>query len=42
VTADGRPKSTGKAHSWKANYHDVRGLLKFVEAFENAPGSANK
>jgi mannobiose 2-epimerase len=42
VTADGRPKSTGKAHSWKANYHDVRGLLKFVEAFENAPSSAKK
>ena len=33
VTADGKPKSTGKAHSWKANYHDVRALVKFIEAF---------
>lgn len=33
VTADGKPKSTGKAHSWKANYHDVRALVKFVEVF---------
>jgi cellobiose epimerase len=33
VTADGRPKSTGKAHSWKANYHDVRAIVKFTEAF---------
>jgi mannose/cellobiose epimerase-like protein (N-acyl-D-glucosamine 2-epimerase family) len=36
VTADGRPADTTKANSWKANYHDVRGMLKFVEAF--APG----
>lgn len=36
VTADGRPKATGKAHSWKANYHDVRALVKFVEAFDPA------
>lgn len=35
VTVDGRPKSTGKAHNWKANYHDVRAILKFVLAFEN-------
>jgi mannobiose 2-epimerase len=34
VTADGRPRSTAKAHSWKANYHDVRALVKFVEAFK--------
>lgn len=40
VTAEGRPKSTGKAHAWKANYHDVRGMVKFVEAFRNAPGSS--
>jgi mannose/cellobiose epimerase-like protein (N-acyl-D-glucosamine 2-epimerase family) len=33
VTADGRPKDTTKANSWKANYHDVRAMLKFVEAF---------
>ncbi|HXG46999.1 MAG TPA: AGE family epimerase/isomerase [Methylomirabilota bacterium] len=33
VTADGQPKITAKAHSWKANYHDVRALLKFIDAF---------
>lgn len=37
VTAEGKPKSTGKAHSWKANYHDVRGMVKFVEAFRASP-----
>jgi mannose/cellobiose epimerase-like protein (N-acyl-D-glucosamine 2-epimerase family) len=33
VSADGQPKSVGLAHSWKANYHDVRALVKFIEAF---------
>jgi cellobiose epimerase len=33
VTAQGRPKSTGKAHNWKANYHDVRAMMKFIAAF---------
>lgn len=33
VAADGKPKSSGLAHSWKANYHDVRALVKFIEAF---------
>ena len=33
VTVDGNPKRTGLAHSWKANYHDVRALVKFIEAF---------
>jgi cellobiose epimerase len=33
VAADGTPKVTAKAHNWKANYHDVRGMVKFVEAF---------
>lgn len=33
VTADGKFKSTGKAHNWKANYHDMRAMLKFIEAF---------
>lgn len=33
VTADGRPKVTAKAHNWKANYHDVRALMKFIDAF---------
>lgn len=34
VTADGRPKDTAKANSWKTNYHDVRAMLKFVQAFD--------
>lgn len=33
VTADGRPQDTRKAHNWKANYHDVRGVLKFIADF---------
>ncbi len=37
VTADGKPKAAGKAHNWKANYHDVRAIVKFVDAF--APAS---
>jgi hypothetical protein len=32
-TADGTPKNTGKAHAWKADYHDVLALVKYVEAF---------
>ena len=36
VTADGRPKDTTLANSWKANYHDVRGMLKFAGAFAPA------
>ena len=33
VTPDGRPKETIKAGSWKANYHDLRAIIWFVEAF---------
>lgn len=33
VLADGQSRNTSKAHNWKANYHDVRALVKFVEAF---------
>jgi mannobiose 2-epimerase len=36
VTAEGKPKNTAKAHAWKANYHDVRAMVKFVEAFGGA------
>jgi len=36
VAADGTPKNTAKAHSWKANYHDVRAMVKFVEAYGEA------
>lgn len=42
VAADGTPQSTGLAHSWKTLYHDTRGLLKFVEAFEPRPGVHGK
>lgn len=38
VSADGRPKSTAKAHNWKANYHDVRAIVKFIEAFGRPTG----
>lgn len=38
VTAEGRPKNTAKANSWKANYHDVRAMVKFIDAFGPAPG----
>lgn len=34
VAADGTPKRPAKAHNWKANYHDLRALVKFIEAFE--------
>ena len=37
VRADGTPKVTAKAHNWKANYHDVRALVKFVDAFGGTP-----
>lgn len=33
VTAEGKPKVTAKAHNWKANYHDVRAMEIFIEAF---------
>ena len=33
VTAEGKFKNTAKAHNWKANYHDVRAMLRFIEAF---------
>jgi len=36
VDAAGQPKATGKAHNWKANYHDVRAMVKFIEAFPAA------
>lgn len=34
VAADGRPKQRSLAHSWKANYHDVRAILKLIETFD--------
>jgi mannobiose 2-epimerase len=37
VAADGRPKRSAKAHNWKANYHDVRAMVKFIEAFAPTP-----
>ena len=33
VAAAGKPKDTTKAGSWKANYHDVRAMMKFIDAF---------
>lgn len=36
LAPDGSPRNPAKAHNWKANYHDVRALVKFVEAFSDA------
>lgn len=36
VSWDGAPKRPVKAHNWKANYHDVRAMVKFIEAFATA------
>jgi mannose/cellobiose epimerase-like protein (N-acyl-D-glucosamine 2-epimerase family) len=33
----GNPKDTSKAHNWKANYHDVRAMVKFMDAFTPPP-----
>ena len=33
VAADGAPRRPVKAHDWKANYHDLRAMTKFVQAF---------
>ena len=33
VAADGKPVDPTLANSWKANYHDVRAMMKFVDAF---------
>lgn len=40
VKPDGSPDRTDKAHNWKANYHDVRALLKFADAFAPRDGGA--
>ena len=32
VAADGTPVHTGKAHRWKAAYHDLRALVMLVDA----------
>jgi|YNPNPStandDraft_1061719.scaffolds.fasta_scaffold00574_17 mannobiose 2-epimerase len=37
VTIDGAPKSSAKAHNWKANYHDLRAIVKFIERFDSLP-----
>jgi mannobiose 2-epimerase len=37
VRPDGTVANASRAHHWKAGYHEVRALVKFVEAFE-APG----
>lgn len=33
VSCDGQPKDMRKAHNWKANYHDVRAMVKFINVF---------
>lgn len=39
VTREGGRKSPSKAHNWKANYHDVRAIVKFIEAFGAPPAT---
>ena len=34
VSPDGQPKWDSKKNHWKANYHDVRGIVMFVEAMK--------
>ncbi len=36
VKADGTAWRPAKAHAWKVNYHDLRAMVKFAEAFESA------
>lgn len=33
VAASGKPTDTTLANSWKANYHDVRAMMKFVDVY---------
>lgn len=35
VSEDGTPKNSAKAHNWKANYHDLRAMIKFIETFQS-------
>jgi mannobiose 2-epimerase len=39
VNASGQPVRAAKAHHWKANYHDVRAIAKFIDAFDRQPES---
>lgn len=38
VDEDGCPRRKARAHAWKANYHDVRAFLKFIEVMRRRPG----
>lgn len=42
VTREGAPQSSGIAHNWKANYHDIRALVNFVRAFHPSPQAGAK
>jgi mannobiose 2-epimerase len=33
VRSDGRPLRVGKAHNWKAAYHETRAMVKLIRAF---------
>ena len=39
VAADGSLRRPAKAHDWKANYHDLRAMMKFIEAFGGGFGA---
>jgi mannobiose 2-epimerase len=41
VNARGRPTNTRKAGSWKAGYHEIRAMLKFIAAFGREPSTGD-
>jgi len=40
VAEDGRPVRRARAHGWKANYHDVRAALKFIETMRRGAAAS--
>ncbi|MHB1307140.1 MAG: AGE family epimerase/isomerase [Limisphaerales bacterium] len=36
LDAAGQPKNAALAHNWKAAYHDLRAVIKFIDAFGSA------
>ncbi len=42
VEEDGRPSRRARAHAWKANYHDLRAFLKFMEVMREGATAAGE
>jgi mannose/cellobiose epimerase-like protein (N-acyl-D-glucosamine 2-epimerase family) len=38
----GRPRNTTKAGSWKAGYHEVRAMCRFIDAFSTSGGPMHR